>query len=246
MATDRHIKVIRIIAIDSNIQYPKHDFTSGYKAIPCGILVADPTDYSTYLDIHNKERISKPSKWTLFVNIRFNKLAGTQLPMSYSEHGEDLQFVADKHFTSAGKDVPADWKIDSDMGSDSDYFTDKAIIVLADVFKSNQLGTLILGGPCGQNSSQNEIEAAWSPLKMSIAGLILSDTVGSDTMAPDKQTDLTHEQMVIKDLAVFKNVGGTLQKAWSTLNIRGNPVQVRYTLPEVPFTLSIVCFISKV
>lgn len=236
-ATDRHIKVLRVIAVDSNLQYPKHDFTHGYKAITFGILVAEQPAYSTYLDIHDKERIAGPKQWTLYTNIRFNKLAGKDLSVSYADHGEDLSYVCRQHFSSAGKEVPADWFIDSDMGSDSDYFTEKALLVLADFMKAEKLGVLGVGGPCANNSASNEIEADWSPLKTAIAGLILSDTVGSDTMAPDKQADLSHDELVAKDLAVFKNAGETLKKAWSSLKVRGNPVNVQYTLPKVGFCI---------
>lgn len=117
-------------------------------AIPFGVLVAESPPYSASPDIHEKDRISGPTEWTLYVNVRFNKLAGKELPISYAEHGEDLQFVVGQHFTSTGKVVLPDWKIDSDMGGESDYFTEKALLVLASVFKANRLGTLIVGGPC--------------------------------------------------------------------------------------------------
>jgi hypothetical protein len=153
--------------------------------------------------------------------------------MSYKEHGEDIEFVIQSEFVSKGKKVPSNGFYDSDMGSDSDYHTDKSHLVLADIFQRHQMGVMIVGGPCSNNSAANDIESDWSPLKTSISGMIISDTVGTDTLAPDKQTDLNSEQMIAKDLAVFKNAGETLKRAWSRIRVGGNPVEVRYTLPEV-------------
>lgn len=80
---------------------------------------------------------------------------------------------------------------------------------------------------------------------MSIAGLILSGTVGVDTLPPDRQTDLDHAEMVSKDLAVFKNAGEVLQNTWSKLEVRGNPVQARYTLPKVRFHSPLRAYLRK-
>jgi hypothetical protein len=148
------------------------------------------------------------------------------------------------NYLASGKPIPSDVVIDSDHGSDSNYYTDIALLVNADNFRNNQLGTLAIVGPTGKASAHNEIEADWSPLKTAISGLILSDTVGTDDRAPDQQSDLTHEELVIKDLAVFKNAGETLKRAWTRLTVRGNPVEVRYSLPQVRPRLQI-CFLIQ-
>lgn len=191
--------------------------------------------YSTHLDAYNKERVIEPTRWTLFVTIRFNKFDGKQKPVSYSDHKDDLNFVADTFFPDAGLEVAADWKIDSDMGSESNYLTDKALLNLADVFERNLLGTLVVGGHC--TNGGNQIKTFWSPLKTSISGMLLSDTVDSDDLLPDRQTELTHQQMVRKDLKVFKNAGEYLKRSWTRMKVGGHAVQVRYILPQVMFPL---------
>ena len=143
------------MAVDANLQFPKHDFTHGYKVIPFGILVAEMPPYSTRLDVHGKERVKPPTNWTLYVALRFNKLAGKEKPVSYSDHREDLNYVAQHHW--GGAEVPADWKIDSDMGSESNYYTDKALLGLADVFEENLLGSGY--GVTAGRSDGNTIEA---------------------------------------------------------------------------------------
>ena len=56
----------------------------------------------------------------------------------------------------------------------------------------------------------------------------MSDTVGSDILPPDRQTDLTHEQMVKKDYMVFESAGETLARSWSRMKVGGHPVRPLY------------------
>ena len=228
------------------MQHDPHDFNEGYKAIPSGLAVAIKDKYPlAVVDKHGKKRISLPTTWNLFFNIRFNRLHDFDLPVSYSEHIEDLDWLLDNHFI--GK-CPSDIYIDSDSGSDANYHTLKSGIGLSGLFKRRQMGLLVISGPASNDSAGNPIERLFSEPKKAINSLQIPDIVGTDTVPPSSQSDLSRSQRIYKDNMIQKSCGESLKYAWEAIKIGGSPISVRYEIPtvfQVSFSLllfSLRCF----
>ena len=233
MLTDRRHKVHRLIAVESSLSYGHYDFTDGYKAKPFGILVFDPPPrpFNTYSDKHGVERVAIPDeKATLFLNVYFNKLAGKKIPFTCLDHVADMRYVVQQHYH--GK-PPPNLYIETDMGGEACWSTVKSQHTLGKFWMEEKLGVLVAEGPCAGNSSGNPIERWWVWPKKVLNGLSFDDRIGTDTQVPDKQTDLMKEQMITKDLALWKAFGETLMSAWRNLSEGGNPILSRFTLPTV-------------
>jgi hypothetical protein len=228
---DRRHKTYRFIVEDSDQSHDAHDFCDGYKAIPLAIGLAVPEDPpATKLDKHGNRRIVLPADWRLAFSIRFNRLAGVDLKGTYSQHVDDLNYVVESILGGA---CAADWFLESDSGSDSNYHTLRAQLYLSDFFRQRQMGVLALGGSCPGNSPSNRIERLISEPKKAINTLQIPDVVGNDTVSPAHQSDLTQAHRIIKETQIYDITGKSLKCIWEKLKVGGEPIKVRYILPTV-------------
>jgi hypothetical protein len=231
--TDRRHKVHRLIAVESNLSYGHYDFTDGYKAKPFGILVFDPPPrpFRTYTDKHGSDRVAIPGeRSTLYLNVTFNKLAGKKITFTCLDHVADMRYVARHHYNG---ETPPNLYVETDMGGEACWSTTKSQHTFGKFWKEEKMGVLLIEGPCAGNSSGSPIERCWAGPKKVLNGLSFDDRIGTDTQAPDKQTDLTKDQMIAKDLALWKAFGETIVNAWRNLFDGGNPIHSRFTLPTV-------------
>lgn len=228
---DRRHKSLTWIEEDSNLAHDPHDFNDGYKAIPFGLAIGRSDPYlRTYEDKHGNERYYTPDRYKLFFHIRFNRLNAVDIPISYRDHIEDLDWVIDYEF---GGIAPSDCYFDSDNGSEANYHTLKAKKELGDFVRRRQVGVAIVSGPTAEDSAGNDIERLFSLPKKKINSLQIPDLVGNDTVSPMHQPDLTDDQRIVKDQTIFKSCGESLKAAWEDLIVGGEPVSVRYTIPQV-------------
>ena len=240
MLGDRRHKTYRFIVEETNLEHDPHDFNEGYKAIPFGLALAVMEKFPmNRTDKHGNQRIALPTTWNLFFNIRFNRLHDVDLPSTYSQHIEDLDWLILNRFK--GKS-PSDMYMDTDSGSEANYHTLKSTIALSDFFKRRQLGTLIVSGPAANDSSGNSIERLFSEPKKAINSLQIPDIVGTDTVPPSAQSDLSRSQRIVKDNIIQASCGESLKYAWERIKIGGSPISVRYDVPSVSYYSSFLFF----
>lgn len=218
------------------LEYDDHDYTGGYKACTYGVMTAvhQLGLYDTYVDTHGQTRIAMPTKQKVTLHIRFNKFGGLPLAMTVLEHVQDLQQAVTKVCNGT---IPANVFGETDHGAEANFHTEKAHHAYGMFFKENKMGVLIIGGPASNDSRRNPIERAFAEPKKAVNGLVVSETVGLDTLPPDQQSDLTIEETRAKETELFTIFGETLVNAWAPLKYGGNNYSVRYSLPEVRVSL---------
>jgi hypothetical protein len=243
---DRRHKSITWIEEDANLAHDPHDFADGYKAIPFAVAVGRvPKDLRTYEDKHGNERYYTPDRYKLMFNVRFNRLNGIDIPVSYRNHIEDLDWLVENEY---GGIAPSDIFLESDSGSEADYHSLKALTALGEFFRRQKVSVMIVSGSASEDSSGNDIERLFSQPKKRINNLQIPDLVGNDTVSPMHQPDLKDDERILKDQTIYTSCGESLKSAWEDLIVGGEPVSVRYTVPKVSISLLVrsIHFVLKI
>ena len=218
--------------------YPAHDFTAGYKAFLCGVLLAKG-ELAPQKDQYGLVRyIPKILENTLYGVVRFNKYCGVDQTMTMLEHHDDILEALECQFPQGSKDDPSNLLIFSDVGGDSNYRTIKALIAYARVFKARKLGVLHVTGPAPGNSPQNPIEAKFGPAKKELAGMQLPEKLNGDAVAPNKQPDVNDdmEKLGAKETELFVLAGESVCTALNEIDVECK-YKTRYLLPKVFFLI---------
>lgn len=175
-----------------------------------------------------------PTNCSLYVRLRFNLFNGESVSKSSLLHADDFEWALQRRFVDKGEEVPANGYSDSDDGSDAKYIgSDKFKLVWSRVLRKYKMGVIIMSGPAHNKSSDNDIEACWSPLKVRLSGLVMPDLFDDDELSPIKQTTLSKEQRIYKETAIYESSARCLMETWSSVRWAGRPVTVDYVLPQV-------------
>jgi hypothetical protein len=232
VAADRRVKVNRfILKVDgeTDVHYPSHDFSGGYKFFICGILHTQVLNYSSINDNYGNGRlVPLDVRNTLYGN---NKFRGENRKMTMLEHFDDLSHFMEEQFRG---NPPANCLLTTDHGGDANFKTPKALLIFGRIFRKYRLGVLHITGPASNDSKTNRIERCWAGPKKQMAGMMLPEAIHGDSVPPDQQGDIKNDldKLGKKELELYVLAGESVKLALDELNGRCQ-YKTRYSLPEV-------------
>ena len=84
-------------------------------------------------------------------------------------------------------------------------FSIKVMVVIGRLWRDLDLDYLCLVAYCAGDSRFNMIEHAWSPTTSWLTGLVLSEKVPGEAVAPDRPSDLSQDEQLAKEKIVLDN-----------------------------------------
>jgi hypothetical protein len=177
-------------------------------------------------DEHGRLRVAVPTSGHLFMR---NRVTAFSNPTAFN-HSEDLVEIIGK-LRAAGKAIN-DLLLVSDSGADYDHSTIKVHVALANVFDACNLGVLGQVFHAPGESFRNWIERLFCLLNI-VDGVTYKSKLSGEAQAPDAQTDLTPEQIRIKQLLLYGPIFDFLDETWGSLKTHGWTVDCERVIPEL-------------
>ena len=112
-----------------------------------------------------------------------------------------------------------------DNGPDWQKFSLKVIFVVGRLWRDLNLDYICLVSYCAGDSRYNMIEHAWAPVTKWLVGLTLSEKVPGEATAPDRQTQLSDDELKEKETIVLENAMKNIEKCLQNREFDGFPVK---------------------
>jgi hypothetical protein len=131
------------------------------------------------------------------------------------DHGDDLKELLDRH----GPDVK-DVLASTDGGGDVSMENFRVQFVLGERFMSGQYGTFAQVSHAPGQSYRHYIERFFCFLN-NVDGVEISPHLPGETHPPNQQSDLTPEQIKLKERELFDGIFPFINNSWNSLKIKG-------------------------
>ena len=181
-----------------------------------------------YKDEHGIERIPTPHGIRFSMRTRGNVF---DKPCA-ANHLIDLTKILKSYY---GHDFSRlfDLLAKTDGGHDYDHESLRVIYLFGKIWMQGRLGSVMHIFHAAGQSYLNEIERLLHSFN-NIDGTFIPALLGGDTQTPNNQSDLTPEQVQLKNRRIFNQVGPFLDENWGGLVIRGTKVDHKFVFPDSP------------
>lgn len=159
-------------------------------------------------DQHGRDRVLLPTHGQLFMRNRASPFAAT----GSIYHGIDLLELL--------KEGHRDALFSTDGGGDVNGENFRVQFVFGELFLKRKLGTLAQVYHAPGRSFQHKIERAFCHLNC-VDGVEISPCLPGETHPPNQQSDLTPQQVKVKEKQLFDQIFAFLNREWNSLDIKG-------------------------